>query len=226
MTADQKKLEIINLGLYLISQTPLQSLTENTVNANVALDVYDSCVEECLRGNNWPFASVTDTLVLSTTYTAVNYKYAYIYPANAAAVWLVYNLVTPDKRKGEEFRRLLDPVAGSNVIVTNTPDAIVEYTYLVTDPNLFDASFVNMLSYRLAAAMAMPLNADADQAVNMTKVFSNQMSEAQRSGSYEDNRNDAESKDVFVNARSFGPFGPGSNFGNGTFSDFNSGNLS
>lgn len=222
--SDAKKLEIINLGMYLISQRPLQSLVEDTVNASVALDVWDSCFQECLRGNNWPFAAVTDTLVLSSTYVPQNYVYGYLYPSNSVAIWIVYNSYTVDKRKGEEFRRLLDPSAGVPVIVTNTKDALVEYTYLITDYTLLDQSFINMLSYRLAAAFAMPLNADADQAVNMTKVFSNQMSEAQRAGSYEDSRNDAESKDVFVNSRCTGPFG-GNNSGSGTFEDFNNGNL-
>jgi hypothetical protein len=83
------------------------------------------------------------------------------------------------------------------------------------------SAFVNMLSWRLAAAMAMPLNADPDLAINATKVYQNQMSEAQRQASYENNIGNGQNPDMFIHAREGGPNVPSVSIGGTTFDVFN-----
>lgn len=219
---------IINLGLGLISQRTIESLTEGSVQANAANDVWVPCVQECLRGNNWSFASVEQVLALVANATLLNWKYVYAYPANAMAVWKVYNTYTADQKKGEDFKEYLIPTLGVKVIATNCQNAYVEYTYYVQDTTIFDPSFVTMLSYRLAASLAMPLNADAEQAMNMTKVFENQMSEAQRMSSYENNVLNGESPDALINSRMSGLSGniDSVSIGGVTFQAFNAGQTS
>lgn len=218
------QVQIVNLGLQLISQRVIQTMNDNTVEANASNNVWIPCLQECLRGNNWSFAQVIELAVASSpAYTPLNYLYAYKYPANAMAVWKVYNAYTADMKKGEDFREVYDAVNNQRVILTNCQNAYIEYTYYVTDTTMFDPSFVTMLSYRLAAALAMPLNADSEQAKEMTAVFANQMSEAQRMSSYENNIDNGQNPDAIVLSRMSGINGSGTSIGGVTFDQFNRG---
>jgi hypothetical protein len=223
MTSDQQKLIILNLGLRLISQRTIESLSENTVANQVASDIWLPAVEDCLRGNNWSFAQIIELGVLSTNYTPLNYLYAYNYPVAAMSVWKVYNAYTADPKKGEDFRRVYDPINNQQIILTNCQNAYLEYTYDIQDYTQFDADFITMLSYRLAASFAMPLNADADQAKEMTAVFSNQMSEAQKSSSLENNIENGEDPQALINARMSGYPGKGTSIGGVSFGVWNNG---
>lgn len=221
------QVEIVNLALRHIAQAPIILMSDGSEQATVANDVYIPCLQECLRGNNWSFASAIDALVLSVNYTPPSgFSFAYNYPTAAMAVWKVSNSYSnPSDKRGYDFREVYDSTNTQKIIITNCKDALVEYTYYVTTTALFDASFVNMFSYRLAAAMAMPLNADPDQAINMTKIFQNQMSEAQRQSSYENQICNGESPDVFVNSREGGPGVSNSvSIGGETFDQWNKGN--
>lgn len=219
------QIQIINLGLGHISQRTIESLTEGSVQSDVANDVWEACLKECLRGNNWPFATVIEALAEVSNYTPpTGFTYAYGYPSNGVAVWRISNSYTnPNNKKGEDFRELYVPSLSVKVLITNCYQAVGEYTYYLQDTALYDSMFVNVLSWRLAAAMAMPLNADSELAINATKVFQNQLSEAQRQSSYENNIGNGESTTMFIDGRT-GTVGDQSvNIGGITFDQFNSG---
>lgn len=220
------QIQIINLGLGHISQRSIEDLNESSVQAEEASKVYDSCLQECLRGNNWAFAAVIDALASVANYTPPsNWGYAYAYPANSMAMWRISNSYTdPANKKGEDFRVVYVPALKVKVILTNCIQAYGEYTYYLQDTTLYDAAFVNVLSFRLAAALAMPLNADQDMAINMTKIFQNQMSEAQRQNSYESNATNGQPAEMIINARTNGGSNTNSvSIGGQTFDSFNQG---
>lgn len=50
---------------------------------------------------------------------------------------------------------------GSRVILSNVSEAMMEYIKRITDVTVFDATFVDALSYKLASDMAMPLTGDS-----------------------------------------------------------------
>lgn len=196
------KIEIINLALGRIGQGTIGSLSEDSVQAAVAGRIYESCLKECLRGNNWSFAQVSEPLALVANYTPVNWTYAYQYPTSCMVLWKLYVVGSP--REGDHFQELFVPALNQKVIGSNTQFANGEYTFYVQDTSLYDSSFVNVFAYRLAADMAMPLNADAEQAKNMMAIFSNQMSEAQRLSSYEQDPTYVRDVSPYVDARGSG----------------------
>ena len=225
--AAMTQVQIINLGLAQISQAPITSLSDGSVQADAANTAWIPCLQEVLRGNNWPFATVIEDLVEVVGYTPpTGWQFAYVYPVNALSVWKVSDDFTDSKSKGQDFRKIYVPSLAAQVILTNCLDAGVEYTYYVSDTNMFDADFISMLAYRLAAAMAMPLNADADQAINMMKIYMGLLSDAQRQSSYENNVNNGQSVDTIVNARVSGNNGANGSvsIGGMTFDQFNQGN--
>lgn len=219
------QIQIINLGLGQISQRPIEDLNEQSVQAETANLVWEPCLRECLQGNNWPFATAIEALATVSNYTAPSgWAYAYAYPSTAIAVWRISNSYTnASNRKGDDFREIYVPSLKSKVLLTNCYQAYAEYTYYLTDTTLFNAVFVNVLAFRLAAAMAMPLNADQDQALNLTKIFQNQMSEAQRTSNYENNVNNGDSATNLIDARTSGIPTPPVSIGGITFDQYNSG---
>lgn len=219
------QVEIINLGLGHISQALITALSDGSTQADTATLVWTPCLQEVLKSNNWPCAAVIEALSEQANYTPpTGWSYAYTYPSNGIAVWKISNDYTdPTNKKGEDFREIYVPSLGTKVILTNTVDAVAEYTYNITDPTILDAAFVNVMAYRLAAAFAMPLNADADLAINMSKVYMNQLSEAQRQNSYENNVNNGQSPDAIVNSRMNGSTGQSVSIGGMTFDQFNQG---
>lgn len=208
MAVTQK--EIINLALNHLAVAPLVSTDEGSVASLAALRVWDSARKESLRGHDWSFGTVVATLTISATYATLStsalyagsWIYAYTYPSDCLALWRVYNESKADKSVSEDFRELYDSTNSQRVVVTNVYEALGEYTFDVTDPAYYDANFVRVLSYKLAADMAISLTGDPKLFVTMDKKFNELMSEAERSTSYENNPDKVvEGTSAFVDAR-------------------------
>jgi hypothetical protein len=196
------KVDIINLALGRLSQSPIGDIAENSVQANVANRVWEICLKDCLRSNNWSFAQVTDNLAL-VPFTPASWVYAYAYPSNAVVIWKIFNQYTADNA-GERFTEGFSIDTNQKILLTNCSNAIVIYTHYLQDATQFDSNFVNILGYRLAAEMAMPLNADPELAKAMTALYVTQSSEAQRMSSYESDALYKRDVSPYVDARGSG----------------------
>jgi hypothetical protein len=118
-----------------------------------------------LRSHAWNWAERFATLSLLTL-TATDYDYVYALPADCLRVIQVVNPVRyvqastpslamyPAPQLGYELRTY----AGTGkVLVTGQADAELRYVADITDPNQFDEQFIDALSHRMAAEMAVPL---------------------------------------------------------------------
>lgn len=204
------QVEIINLALGHIAVAPIVTTTEATVAAKAVMRVWDTSRKECLRSHDWPFGTVVTTLTLNTTYATLTtsglyageFIYAYDYPSNCVAMWVVYNENVVDKTKGDDFRVLYDPTNSQRVILTDAIDALCEYTFDVTDTSFFDASFVKMFSYKIAADVCLELTGNYELANNMLNEYKFLSSEAERSSALENNPNHIkEGTSSFIDAR-------------------------
>lgn len=201
------KVDIWNLALSHIGQRPIASDTENSVMALACARSWDTARREALRNNAWGFAMVVENLSLISTYTPpTQWLYGYQYPSNCIAIRKVYSpsSIVYDQRMpgsqvipasadpkrantGEKFREIFVPSLNAKVILSNSQDAIIEYTYDLQDTTLYDAIFVTLMGWRVGADVSTPLTGDASIAVNLMKIYAAQLSEAQRMDSYEDN---------------------------------------
>lgn len=179
------QVKIANVALGHIAQKPIQSLTEATIQAAAISRIYTPALEETLRVHNWPFAKVIRVLVAIADYDSIKWTYAYAYPSNCVIVRKVLNEATADMEIGEKFEELYDVDTAVKVIATNTLSAYAEYTYLVTDTTLYDATFINAFTHRLASDLAVDLNGDKEMAKAEIAIFNTVISEAQRIASYE-----------------------------------------
>ena len=205
--ADTPGLDVINLALSHLGQTAITQtqLNDNsTVGTEAALRVWELALRETLRSSNWSFAKVKValTLVESTTYDPANYTYAYEYPTNCVAIRKVNVQTSIDEAISEEYEIEYDTTNEAKRIVTDVEDAYIEYTYYISDTDLWDSAFIVSFSYYLAALLAKPLNGDDAQAKDMIALFTNSISNTKR---YNDNSkketHDANESSAFVDAR-------------------------
>jgi hypothetical protein len=194
------QLEIINKALGHIGIAPIVSMVEASPPAQLATRIWDTCRQEVLKGHDWSFA--TAVVSLSTaTYTILDntWMYAYQYPTSSSCleVWHVYYLAND---KSQDFRVMYDPVGKQKIIMSNVTDAKGEFTVDITDTTFYDANFVSVLAYFLAANMAKPLTGDSQLAETLLKTYNAYMSDAERMNSYE-NDSVTPPSSTFVDAR-------------------------
>lgn len=194
------QLEIVNKALGHIAIAPITKMSESSPAAILANSIWDTCRQDCLRNHDWPFATIITTL--STTNSTIvhnDWTYAYAYPNDALEVWNVYYNDTDNR---QHFRVIYDKTLAARIILSNTSEAACEYTYDQTTTTPWDAFFVSVISYFLAANMAKPLTGDAQLADYLMKIYTSLMSDAERMSSYEtDIGSELSQRSAFVDAR-------------------------
>jgi hypothetical protein len=81
----------------------------------------------------------------------------YAQPANCLYVRRIYSEASEANVIPSEYIKHLSPVSKVQAISTDVVLAWAEFTYKVTDPNLFSPKFIESFSYRMGAALAQPL---------------------------------------------------------------------
>jgi hypothetical protein len=147
---------IVNMALGKIGQEPISSLTEGSAAANAANLVYDSCRRAVLEAFPWSFA--TKSAQLNRLVSAPpDYLFAYAMPSDCIHAIRVQNAsMYGGDRSGFLVR--------GDAVLSNSPAVTLEYVADVTDPNRFEARFIEALVLRLASELAMPVGAKAELA--------------------------------------------------------------
>lgn len=159
---------ICNQALARLTQGKIQSITElNSKGAEFCKLFYDTSRQYLLRAHNWGFAKAVDALAL-TTETPFNWDYEYQIPSGCLRIrYLAPEGGTSLVRTFADGEMVYAPdpahpapvpydVVGDK-IWTNLEDAYVIYTQDISDETKFDAMFVDLLAWRLAFDVAMPL---------------------------------------------------------------------
>lgn len=154
--------EIVNIALARLGESPIQSLKEGSVPANMATVFYEPTRRAVLRDFNWNFALRTARLaLLQETYPG--FRYAFSLPADCLRV---VNLLG-----GSEWSSGPGFVVRSGNLLTDKEEAEIEYIYDCQDPALFDDKFVEALSYKLASELAMPVKGSPELMSNYMNVY-------------------------------------------------------
>lgn len=170
--------EICNMALSHIRAGSINSLTENSVQAQQCKLLYPMCRDMVLEDAPWGFARTIRELALLTSVKIFNYAYAYQYPSDAKRInklMMSWDEVTNDSAPSLRYHDDLFPGmrktkvvyeifhnAGTRVIAANDIDLRVDYNIVVEDPNLFSTSFILAVSHLLASNLAIPLIGTAE----------------------------------------------------------------
>lgn len=195
------QVEICNLALTHIGVKSISSMTEPSEPARKLNLVYPTARDAALRAHDWSFASQEVALAEVANESVLAWDYLYKYPASCVAVRELYNpnmigggpepLTRFDAELGFardrsttrvpiKFQELLSPQSNQKAIGTNLPSAYARFTFQVTDPSLYDASFVTAFSYLLASMLAQHLAGNPDLGKGLYAIASQLISEAGR----------------------------------------------
>ncbi len=174
------KMEIINLALANISREPLQSLSESNPEAFQLRVHWDTALAATLRDHPWGFAMRRRELaVLSESPVGFAYAYAYpedciqarrLLPSGIGQVW--------GRRAAYPFEIGRSRDGARRAILTDLPDAALEYTTRNVPCEEFDPQFVVALSWRLAAELSLAIHADPQSHQVALSTYSMQLGQA------------------------------------------------
>jgi len=156
------KIEICNMALSRIGESPIEALTENSEAARKCNQFYEHDRRVVLRRYPWPWATRRVELAAMPD-SPQDYQYAYRYPADCCYLRKIYAVASdghllplPDF---VSYKVVSD--ASGLVLYTNEPRVVAEYTADVKDVALFDEIFCEALSWKLASSIAFKLTGNA-----------------------------------------------------------------
>ena len=167
------EVEICNLALSNIRGGSINSLTEGSVQAQQCKLKYPIMRDMLLKDAPWGFNTKVAPLALLATVDIFNWSYAYQYPSDCLHVnKLILNIeayaqgdgitrlrypgeVIPDLERQVKYDVMNE--SNNKVIVANEPDLRINYRATITDPNLFDRTFIIALSWLMASELAIPV---------------------------------------------------------------------
>lgn len=191
--------EICQMALDHIGATQISDIAETSVEAETCRRFYDAARQHALRDFPWGFASTVEQLAEVTADPLFGYDYCYYYPANCLFIREL-KLAIPNTDP-IPFKVALYSDAVGKVIVTNEPVAVAHYTYDVTNTELFDAAFLNALTWRLATDITMPLTKSFAMQQACAEIYARYISAAARSDAAEGRAEKPDQFRSFLTAR-------------------------
>lgn len=181
--------EICNLALARIGVQTINSLTEGSAQSTHCGLLYAPTRDALLRMVPWRFATARQTLAALADATApAEWSHVYQLPSDCLAARYIE---PPGGLSACADMADPDPVVVSlnapatpkfevrgRTVLTHQPDAVLIYTAQIENPTQFDPLFVEALSYKLAADLAMPLQSDREMRNLMMRDFRLLMSSA------------------------------------------------
>jgi len=150
------EVQICNMALGRIKAQPISDLiTDKTKSATTCRIFYEPLRDALLREHPWAFAIARQALASLVVDNYTTHEFVYQLPTSPRCLRII-NVMTaayvptyfPYDREGDR-------------LYTSEPSASLYYIGQITDPNQFDAIFVDAFAWRLASELAGPLTGDA-----------------------------------------------------------------
>jgi hypothetical protein len=147
-------IQICNLALARLGDSRITALTDSTAQAQYCTLFYSQTVEELQAEFDWQFCRKQVNLT-SGTAPLTGYSTRYALPAD-----FIRAVRLDDIDASENFGTW--EILGANLHTNLTGTPSLDYIALVTTTTLFPAIFIEALSMKLAAVLAMPLTGSKD----------------------------------------------------------------
>ena len=157
--------QIVNNALIKIGANAILTLTEDSEAARAANLIYEQVRDSCLRDHVWNFAVNRVELAQNSTAPAFEFAYQYNLPSDCLRVLQM------------ESMDMFYQIEGGKLL-TNEGTAKILYLARVEDVNLFDSMFVEALSARIAAELAVTLAESNTLYTNMMEIYRQKLSDA------------------------------------------------
>ena len=182
------EVQICNLALAKIGDQQITSLTENSKAGRLCNLVYEPLRDATLRAHPWNFAITRETLALHSVAPSYEYTAKFTLPVN------FLRLLGTDMVDTAEF------VLEGSFILCNASTLIIKYVKQETDPNQYDWLFVEALSARIAAELAISIADSRTMSVDLFNLYGTKLSEARTADATEGTPDDI-TADTWLNSR-------------------------
>lgn len=151
--------EICNMALANIGvEGRIASLEENSEPARLCKLYFETVRRDVLSAHAWNFATRKRNLSLTGGQNRLGWQYAYAYPTDclrAVRILQADRNADPVRFKVGVSDNLLE-----KIILTDEPNAQLEYVVNLTNVELFDPQATYMMTWGLSDAIATPLTQD------------------------------------------------------------------
>jgi hypothetical protein len=159
-------------ALRRLGDDPITSLTDDTERARLCNAFYTDARDAVLRSHPFNFSITRTTLAQLSDTPAYGYDYQYALPTDPYCL-----RVLEMEFKDYEFK-IENVATHGRVLLTNEGTAKILYIARITDTNLFDAMFVDVLTAKLAVDLAYPVTNSMAVQKQMQDLFQKKLSEA------------------------------------------------
>lgn len=153
--------DLINDALSQIGASLIVGLDDGTVNANHAQHLYPALRDSLLRSHHWNFAMKRAALAQDATPPLFEFAFSYTLPADFLKI-VEYNGASLDTstlalfESQEPSRYRIE----GRKLLTNDGEVKIVYLSRVTDPNVWDALFYQVVAGWLASKFASAIAKD------------------------------------------------------------------
>jgi hypothetical protein len=151
--------------------------SEGTAQSDHCRRFYPIARDVLLEKHAWRFATVRESLALLEDTPPAGWTLTYAKPNLCIKPLVILLPEETDDDNGQPFivESLTD---GTEVIYTNTEDAVIRFIILRTDPTKFTPLFVNALAWLLASYLSGPITKDPKVKESCYKMFLKEFGDA------------------------------------------------
>lgn len=159
----RSNVKIANFALSKIgTDSTIESLTENSAEANLCNLWFDHAREQALAAFNWSFAKNREVLAAHADDPSDDWGFRYVYPATCLKARFIFNPIGKDA----------DPIpfeienspTGTKSILTDQGTAILIFTKDISTPLLYTPYFIEAFATILGSHIAYPLTTKTKKA--------------------------------------------------------------
>lgn len=167
MAGNTARVKLCSNALILLGGSPISSLTEGTIGATLAANLFENAYYALLQNHRWRFATQTADLARMSATPDTGYTYAFQTPSD-----MLY-AIKGDSSKYEIY---------GTEVHCNAQTFQLDYIYKIAEDKI-PAYFAQALEYELASKFAIPLTGDIDKATYYAKIFMDSIRKAKFSDS-------------------------------------------
>lgn len=171
------KVDICNKALTLIDGDYILSLDEDSQNARLCKEFFDSSLETLLQEHPWNFALKRATLAQLSTTPAYGYDYQYGLPSDCLRVVHFQN-----EEEGYEF------IIEDDAVLCDLSTCKITYIYSVEDMNKLSPMFRQAFIFYMAAELAPWITNAAQFAAGSAQQFMSAFKKAKTANARESRR--------------------------------------
>jgi hypothetical protein len=186
------EVDIANRALQKLGAERIVSLTQDNENARAVNACYDSVRDAELRSHPWNFAISRVQLAADSTAPSFGFATSYTLPSDCLRVLPpdpLYNYNSHDWQ-----------IEGRKILTNDSGALNVRYIKRETDPNQYDAIFIEALSCKLAVELCEQLTQSNTKAQIIRDDYIRAMREARRLNAFE-NVSAETFEDTWITAR-------------------------